>query len=322
MPEQVVDDLMNVLAKKAPQATLHRDVMGVNGEWVPLAVFKGGKAVWHVHTQASLSSQPGLILSSRHIVLTINGCEVTALRQPQMEGSSTTSGTVTRADTAGRTGRPHVMLCQASRPHSFLKTTVPEHEYLHPHIRRCRREQEGRCGRRLGIGAVGVRTCVGSAGGVAIADAASGVPGDSAGSAGPVRALEDPELSVRVTSIGGAVAEVAPPSTRAHRHAIPRSSPCSLMARGVYKRRRRGVMEREEVQDDKEPSTPSFRLDCDVNDGRGGRKVSETIQIRGTVEKEDKTQIRLSSGSRAAERTLAQSDPSRNTALNPALNPI
>jgi hypothetical protein len=138
------------------------------------------------------------------------------------------------------------MSCQASRPHSFLKTTVPEHEYLHPHMRRCRREQGGRCGRGPGIGAVGVRTCVGSAGGVAIADAASGVPGDSAGSAGPVRALEDPELSVRVTSIGGAVAEVAPPSTRAHRHAIPRSSPCSLMARGVYKRRRRGVMEREE----------------------------------------------------------------------------
>ncbi|KAJ7250255.1 hypothetical protein C8J57DRAFT_1474926 [Mycena rebaudengoi] len=83
-------------------------------------------------------------------------------------------------------------------------------------------------------------------GGVAVADAASGVPGDSASSAGPVRALEDPELSMRVTSIGGAVAEVAPPSTRTHRHAIPRSSPCSLMARGVYKRRRQGVMKREE----------------------------------------------------------------------------
>ncbi|KAJ7264750.1 hypothetical protein C8J57DRAFT_1470348 [Mycena rebaudengoi] len=70
--------------------------------------------------------------------------------------------------------------------------------------------------------------------------------GDSAGSTGPVRALEDPELSMRVTSVGGVVAEVAPQSTRAHRHAIPRSSPCSLMAWGVYKRRRRGVMEREE----------------------------------------------------------------------------
>ncbi|KAJ7258012.1 hypothetical protein C8J57DRAFT_1234628 [Mycena rebaudengoi] len=204
------------------------------------------------------------------------------------------------------------------KPRRHGGTTVPEHEYLHPHMRRCRREQGGRCGRGPGIGAVGVV-----------------FPGDSAGSAGPVRALEDPELSMRVTSVGGVVAEVAPPSTRAHRHAIPRSSPCSLMARGVWcvqekapgrhgargrKQRWRGCT-RVQAQDDKEPSTPSFRLDREVNDGRGGRKVSEMTQIRGTIEKEDKTQMRLSSGSRAAERTLAQSDLSRNTALNPALNP-
>ncbi|KAJ7275816.1 hypothetical protein C8J57DRAFT_1466499 [Mycena rebaudengoi] len=181
-----------------------------------------------------------------------------------------------------------VMSCQASRPHSFLKTTVPEHEYLHPHMRRCRHEQGGRCGRGPGIGAVGVV-----------------FPGDSAGSAGPVRALEDPELSIEDAGASWSERKVGW---------------CAKW--GSYRKQRWRGCTRVQAQDDKEPSTPSFRLDREVNDGRGGRKVSETTQIRGTVEKEDKTQMRLSSGSRAAERTLTQSDPSRNTALNPALNPI
>ncbi|KAJ7268621.1 hypothetical protein C8J57DRAFT_1612984 [Mycena rebaudengoi] len=157
--------------------------------------------------------------------------------------------------------------------------------------------------------------------GVAVADAASGVPGDSAGSAGPVHALEDPELSMQVTSVGGVVAEVAPPSTRTGASWSERKVGwCAKW--GSYRKQRWKGCTRVQAQDDKEPSTPSFHLDREVNDGRGGRKVSETTQIRGTVEKEDKTQMRLSSGSRAAERTLVQSDPSRNTALNPALNPI
>ncbi|KAJ7242422.1 hypothetical protein C8J57DRAFT_1557666 [Mycena rebaudengoi] len=201
------------------------------------------------------------------------------------------------------------------KPRRHGGTTVPEHEYLHPHMRRCRREQGGRCGRGLGIGTVGC--------GVAVADAASGVPGDSAGSASPRR---------RCRRRG---------STPIHPHApachtpflvvFPHGSGCTGTGAswserkvgwcakwGSYRKQRWRGCTRVQAQDDKEPSTPSFR----VNDGRGGRKVSETTQIRGTVEKEDKTQMRLSSGSRAAECTLAQSDPSRNTALNPALNPI
>ncbi|KAJ7207375.1 hypothetical protein C8J57DRAFT_1484606 [Mycena rebaudengoi] len=143
-------------------------------------------------------------------------------------------------------------------------------------------------------------------GGAAVADAASGVPGDSAGSAGPVRALEDPKLSI----------EGAGRASWSER----KVGWCTKW--GSYRKQRWRGCTRVQAQDDKEPSTPSFRLDREVNDGRGRRKVSETTQIRGTIEKEDKTQMRLSSGSRAAERTLAQSDPSRNTVLNPALNPI
>ncbi|KAJ7277381.1 hypothetical protein C8J57DRAFT_1465958 [Mycena rebaudengoi] len=157
------------------------------------------------------------------------------------------------------------------------------------------------------------------AGGVAVADAASGVPGDSAGSAGPRR---------RRRRRGSAPIHPHAPACHTLFLAVfPQGSGCVQEkapgrhgARG-RKQRWRGCT-RVQAQDDKEPSTPSFRLDREVNNGRGGRKVSETTQIRGTIEKEDKTQMRLLSGSRAAERTLAQSDPSRNTALNPALNPI
>ncbi|KAJ7264173.1 hypothetical protein C8J57DRAFT_1470415 [Mycena rebaudengoi] len=188
------------------------------------------------------------------------------------------------------------------KPHRHGGTTVREHEYLHPHMRRCRREQGGRCGRGPGIGAVGVV-----------------FPGDSAGSAGPRR---------RRRRRGSTPIHPRAPACHTPFLAMfPHGSGCAQeKAPGRHgvrgrKQRWRGCT-RVQAQDDKEPSTPSFRLDREVNDGRGGRKVSETTQIRGTVEKEDKTQMRLSSGSRAAERTLAQSDLSRNTALNPALNPI